>query len=169
VTVSGTSVAAAWSGQAASGAVPPVLLANTVDAAGLLAAGETVTAGLVSAGVCQLTEGVLHGMATKQKAGVVLLVAALVLAGGLVTYHALVGPPDQPVPPPPSDKAVVPEHANEDFGTAEDAIKFMQAAVAEERQLRLNWNTGDKTRFLKTVDLAGGQKHAWIGKGVIGL
>jgi RNA polymerase sigma factor (sigma-70 family) len=62
--LSATSVAGAWSEQA-SGAVPAALLANTVEAAGLLAAGEAVTAGLVSAGVLPLAEGVLHAMATR--------------------------------------------------------------------------------------------------------
>src|SRR5262249_27308846 len=46
--VSATSLAATGLQQAASGAVPATLLANTVKAVGLLAAGETVAAGLVS-------------------------------------------------------------------------------------------------------------------------
>jgi RNA polymerase sigma factor (sigma-70 family) len=130
VTASATSLAAACSQKAASGAVPAALLANTVEAAGLLAAGEAVTAGLVSAGVPPLAEGVLHAMATKQKAGVVFLAAALVLAGGVVTYHTLAGPPAQPAPPPPTPEAVAREPAIEDFGNEAGAIGVLENEIS---------------------------------------
>jgi RNA polymerase sigma factor (sigma-70 family) len=89
--VSAAGLATAGFQQAASGAVPAALLANTAKAVSLLAAGDAAPAGLVSAGVSPLADSVLRAMAVaKQKtAGVVLVVAALGLAGGLVTCHTL--------------------------------------------------------------------------------
>jgi RNA polymerase sigma factor (sigma-70 family) len=92
-----TSLAAVGSRQAASGAVPATLLTRTVEAAGLLAAGKTVAPGLISREVSLLTEAVLRttGVA-KKTAGALLVVAALVLAGGMVRYHTLAAPPTSP-------------------------------------------------------------------------
>jgi RNA polymerase sigma factor (sigma-70 family) len=89
--VSATGLAAAGLHQAASGAVPAALLANTAKAVGLLAAGDAAAAGLVSAEVSPLADRVLRAMAVaRQKtAGVVLVLATLGLAGGVVTCHAL--------------------------------------------------------------------------------
>src|SRR5947209_1735126 len=69
---------------AASGCVPSPLIGSTVQAAIPLAAGQAASAGLVSAKVAALTEGVLNAMwLTKLKiAAAVLLVG--VLAGGAV-------------------------------------------------------------------------------------
>jgi RNA polymerase sigma factor (sigma-70 family) len=119
LTVSGIFLAA-WPQQAASGAVPCALLANTVAGARPLAAGEAVTAGLHSAGVWPLTEGVLHAMTAKQKAaGVVLVMAGLVLAGGMVTYHTLAEHPVQHAPP----------LGTENFGKEVEAIEFAKRAI----------------------------------------
>jgi RNA polymerase sigma factor (sigma-70 family) len=89
--VSATGLAAAGLHQTASGAVPAALLAHTVKAVNLLAAGHAAAAGLVSPDVSPLADSVLRAMAVaKQKtASVVLVLATLVLAGGLVTCHAL--------------------------------------------------------------------------------
>jgi RNA polymerase sigma factor (sigma-70 family) len=77
LTVSATSLAAVWSQQAASGAVPAALLTNTVKAVGLLAAGETEAAGIISSGASLLTEGMLQAMAVAKKkaAGAILLLS----------------------------------------------------------------------------------------------
>jgi RNA polymerase sigma factor (sigma-70 family) len=93
--LSAASAAAVWS-QQASGALPEVLLTRTVKAVGLMAAGQTVTAGLLSAEAPPLTDAVLHAMpAPKWKAaGVVLLLAGLALGGGMVAYHLLVNRPE---------------------------------------------------------------------------
>jgi RNA polymerase sigma factor (sigma-70 family) len=103
-TVSATSAAAVLTAQAASAAVPATLLGNTLNAATLLASGETVTAGLLSAEACRLSEGVLHTlrMARCKAAGLVLLVTMLVLGVGIVAYHMVaVGQRDTETPAPP--------------------------------------------------------------------
>jgi RNA polymerase sigma factor (sigma-70 family) len=113
--VSATSLAATGFQPAASGAVPAVLLANTVKAVGLLAAGETATAGLISTEVAPLADSVLRAMAiAKQKTAVlILLLVGLVPSGGLVAHHAWTAglPPSGDVnlstrafdPPPPEN------------------------------------------------------------------
>ena len=57
--VSATSLAATGLHQSVSGAVPAVLLANTAKTVGLLAAGETPAAGLISTEVTRLADSVL--------------------------------------------------------------------------------------------------------------
>jgi RNA polymerase sigma factor (sigma-70 family) len=117
--VSATGVVAAGAQQVASAAVPAALLANTVKAVGLLAAGNAAAAGLVSAEVSPLADSVLHAMtvAKRKTIGVVLVLAALVLAGGMITYHALAARPDQPPPapevPPPGNPLPVAEKPGE--------------------------------------------------------
>jgi RNA polymerase sigma factor (sigma-70 family) len=89
--VSATSVAATMPQQAALGSVPAALLANTVKAAALIAAGEATAAGAISGQVAILTEAVLRATAlTKRKAAIVVfLIAALVLSAGMVAHHLL--------------------------------------------------------------------------------
>jgi RNA polymerase sigma factor (sigma-70 family) len=91
LSVSATALAAAGFQQAVSGAVPAALLTHTGTAVSLLAAGKAVPAGLFSPEVGPLAEGVLHALtAAKLKtAGVLLVLAALVLAGGLAARHTL--------------------------------------------------------------------------------
>ncbi len=85
VVFSGGSVAAALSAGSASLSAPPALVASTIKAASLLAAGRA--AGVISAKVGALTEGVVKTMfATKITSvlAVVLIVAALAGATGLI-------------------------------------------------------------------------------------
>jgi RNA polymerase sigma factor (sigma-70 family) len=98
--VSATSLAATGFQQAASGAVPAALLANTVKAVGLPALGEAAAAGLISTAVSPLADSVLRAMAVaKHKtAGICLVLATLVVAGGMVTCQALAGRLAQPQP-----------------------------------------------------------------------
>jgi len=100
--VSATCLAGAGLQQAASGVVPAALLANTVKAVSLPAAGEAAVAGLVSTEVSPLADSVLRAMAlAKQKtASVVLVLATLVLAGVMVTCYALAARRAQPQPTP---------------------------------------------------------------------
>jgi RNA polymerase sigma factor (sigma-70 family) len=108
--VSATSLAAMGLHQAASGTVPAALLANTVKAVGLLAAGEAAAAGLISAEAHPLAEAVLRALALAKlkRAGAWLIVATLVLSGGLEAVHALTARPDQP-PPAPQVAGEVPQ------------------------------------------------------------
>src|SRR5437762_9673995 len=80
---SGGSVVAVLSAGSASASAPPGLVASTIKAASLLAAGRA--AGIVSAKVAALTEGVVQAMfVTKIKGvlAVLLVVAAVVGAAG---------------------------------------------------------------------------------------
>ena len=82
VVFSGGSVAAVLSAGSASASAPPALVASTIKAASLLAAGQA--AGVVSAKVAALTEGVVKAMfVTKLKAAV-----AVVLVLGLLATVA---------------------------------------------------------------------------------
>jgi RNA polymerase sigma factor (sigma-70 family) len=115
--LSAGAVAAVCSQQAASGAVPTALLTRTIDAVRLMAAGQPVMARLLKPEVSPLTESVLRAMAgAKRKVvGAVLLLAGLVMGGGLVTYHVLANQPNPPeqqaeqVPPTPNTKQPVPD------------------------------------------------------------
>jgi hypothetical protein len=81
VVFSGGSVAAVLSAGSASASAPPALVASTIKAASLLAAGQA--AGVVTAKVAALTEGVMKAMfVTKIKSVMaVVLVFGLVLGG----------------------------------------------------------------------------------------
>jgi RNA polymerase sigma factor (sigma-70 family) len=81
-------VAAAWPSAQAAASVPISLMASTIKAANQFAAGQA-TAGLISAKVAALTEGVLRTMLfTKLKiATAVLLVAVAGLGAGGVLYE----------------------------------------------------------------------------------
>jgi hypothetical protein len=89
VTVSG-SVAAALSGAASA---PPALVASTIQAAGVLAAGQAAT-GAISVNVAALTDGVMKAMlVTKLKSAIaVVLVLGVVGAGGMsLAYRMTAG------------------------------------------------------------------------------
>ena len=81
VVFSGGAVAAVLSAGSASASAPPALVASTIKAASLLAAGQA--AGVISAKVAALTEGVVKAMfVTKIKSVLaVVLVVGLALAG----------------------------------------------------------------------------------------
>src|SRR5262249_17941361 len=81
VTLSGGVLAAVLSRNVASASAPPALVASTIKAASLLAAGQA--AGIVTAKVAGLTEGVMKAMfVTKIKSVLaVVLVFGLVLGG----------------------------------------------------------------------------------------
>jgi RNA polymerase sigma factor (sigma-70 family) len=82
--LSAGSLAAVLSEKAASAAVPASLVSTTIKAASLLAAGQALTTGLVSAQVGALAEGVVYAMfLTKLKTGLVLFLALGVLGAGL--------------------------------------------------------------------------------------
>jgi RNA polymerase sigma factor (sigma-70 family) len=139
VTVSATALATGLSQQASSASVPAALLSKTKVAATLLAAGGAAAAGAISADVSTLTEGVLRTMAlAKYKAAcVLLLTAALVLSGGLFTYHLLAGqqaptnslPIAGPVAPPHDPEEAKLEVDPKRFGNAKDAARFAVSVV----------------------------------------
>jgi hypothetical protein len=95
VVLSGGTLAAVLAHHAASACVPPAVVSSTIQAAAVLAAGRGATAGAISAKVVALTDGVLKTMVlTKLKlATAAVLMASVVGAGGLLSYHALAAEP----------------------------------------------------------------------------
>jgi RNA polymerase sigma factor (sigma-70 family) len=85
VVFSGGSVAAVLSAGSASASAPPALVASTIRAASLLAAGKVAATGVISARVAALTDGVLRAMflAKLKTVSCVLALAVLVGLGGV--------------------------------------------------------------------------------------
>jgi hypothetical protein len=102
LTVSAGAMALALSAQSASASVPRQLLASTMQAASLVAAGRAVSAGAIPAHVAALSEGVLKAMLlTKLKtiALVALIVSVTGLGLGLARTELLAQPQPQVQPP----------------------------------------------------------------------
>ena len=92
VVFSGGSVAAVLSAGSASASAPPALVASTIKAASLLAAGRA--AGIVSVKVAGLTQGVVKAMfVTKIKAALslVLILGFVAMGATLLTYRTAAG------------------------------------------------------------------------------
>ena len=95
VTLTAAALAAALAEEAATAAVPGVLVRTAVTAAALAAAGKGV-AGVVSTEVIALTEGVVRAMLlTKVKTAVVVVLGLALLGsgGGVLTYQTVAGEP----------------------------------------------------------------------------
>lgn len=105
VVFSGGSIAAVLSAGSASASAPPALVASTIKAVTLVAAGQAPAAGVVSTKVAALTEGVINAMLIARIRGVVvaLAMAACMLAAG-VTALAF-GLPAEPKVEPRADEA----------------------------------------------------------------
>ena len=98
LTISAGTLAAVITHNAASAGVPPIaLVSSTIKVSSLVAAAEAGAAGLISAPVAALTEGVMKTMLlTKLKiVTTVLLVVAVSTAGGLL-YRSQAGASDLP-------------------------------------------------------------------------
>jgi RNA polymerase sigma factor (sigma-70 family) len=81
VVFSGGSVAAALSAGSAPASAPPALVASTIKAASLFAAGKAATTAAISARVAALTEGVVRAMFLAKLKTVTCALALTVLAG----------------------------------------------------------------------------------------
>jgi RNA polymerase sigma factor (sigma-70 family) len=132
LSLSAASLAVVLPQQAASGSVPAAFLSNTIKTATLLLAGEAAAAGAISAQVSALAEGTLKSIALAKlkAAGVVLLLAALVLGGGIVTYHALA---DQPAKTERPSANLTEGNAAADikqYGSEADAKRVAEKRVA---------------------------------------
>jgi RNA polymerase sigma factor (sigma-70 family) len=91
VMVSGGALALALSQNAATAGVPSSLMVSTVQAARWVAAGSATTAGVISAKVAAVTEGVMKAMFViqLQRALVLVLAVGILFSGGMVTYRTL--------------------------------------------------------------------------------
>jgi RNA polymerase sigma factor (sigma-70 family) len=88
------SLAAVLAQNVASAGVPTSLMSSTVKSASMIAAGQATVAGVVSATVAALTEGVMKSMMltklSKAAAGLVVL-GVLAFGGGLLMHHTAAG------------------------------------------------------------------------------
>jgi WD40 repeat protein len=95
-------------------AAPTELVNGTVRAALLFASNQTAAAGLISAPVAALTEGVLKAMlVTKLKivTAVMLTVGVVGSGAGMLTYRAMAGQPVQVAEKQPNDEGAKPPQA----------------------------------------------------------
>jgi RNA polymerase sigma factor (sigma-70 family) len=134
-----TSLGVVLAHEAASGAVPAALLANAIQAATLCAANDVTAAGAISVQVSTLTKGVLRTMtlAKRKAVCIVLLTAALVLAGGIVSYQFVPGPPFKPEPPPGGRNGDMAKVDVVKYGSEADARRFAEDWAAEMIAARL--------------------------------
>jgi RNA polymerase sigma factor (sigma-70 family) len=107
--VTGAAVAGVVSQEAAAG-VPAALVSSTIKAASLFAAGRAVTAGVISAQVAALAEGVLRTMllGKLKVAAAVLVVCALGAGVGTSLLHGQTGPADPAAAQAPSGERGLP-------------------------------------------------------------
>jgi RNA polymerase sigma factor (sigma-70 family) len=160
VALSGGALAVVLSQNAASACVPTSVVASTIKAASLFAAGQAAAAGAISVKVTALTEGVLKTMLlTKLKtATLVLLTVALLGTGaGWLTHQALAEKP--------TDKAVK-DAGKKDQTELSGVVKAVDASrntvtlhpgkefpeertfhVAADAKVLLDDGTGDKLGF----------------------
>src|SRR5262249_13292482 len=90
IVLSGGTLAAMLTHNAASACVPPSVVSSTIQAATAWAAGQAAATGVITVKVAALTEGVLQSMLlTKLKTAVGVLLAVLVLGAGLGTAGLL--------------------------------------------------------------------------------
>jgi RNA polymerase sigma factor (sigma-70 family) len=138
--VPGGVLAALLAQQAASAGAPASTLSATINTATSFAAGRAGAAGLISAKVAALTEGVLQAMllAKLKAATAVLLVLGLVtLAGGLLAAGQADGrqgradaPAQAAAPPPhPPGSAAPPKQATIDRAQLLEQVELLKAVV----------------------------------------
>src|SRR5262249_27533720 len=87
--------------------LPDALLSRTIEAVGLLAAGHTVAAGLLSTKASALTDAVLHAMAAAKwkMAGVLVLLVGLAMGVGIVICQTFASQPSSAEADPAQDRA----------------------------------------------------------------
>ena len=111
LTVSGGALAAVFSQEAAAAGVPISVVASTIKAASLFAAGQVAATGAISVHVTALTEGVLKAMLLAKLRIPLMVVVALALAGTGVAHRFLqtqaAGAAGVVQPPPKQDHRVL--------------------------------------------------------------
>jgi RNA polymerase sigma factor (sigma-70 family) len=172
VVCSGGSVAAVLSAGSASASAPPALVASTIKAASLVAAGETAV-GIISAKAAALTEGVLKTMfLTKLKiATAVLLVAAALAGSGVFLYRTQAAEPGEKATTP---LAQAKQNPQADKKSKLDALKELVEDAerdVQDAEARLN-KSKERLRRLKQLHEAAREEQegftAW-GQEVRGL
>jgi RNA polymerase sigma factor (sigma-70 family) len=159
VVFSGGSVAAVLSAGSASASAPPALVASTIKAASLLAAGRA--AGVISAKVAALTEGMVKAMfVTKIKGvlAVVLVVAALAGAAGLI-YQTQAGEPPMAKEEQPAAKKDQKQNEEKQAMTKEEKLRVLidKVLAAHGGEDKLN-----KLQFTMTVKHSNGETQHYF-------
>ena len=131
---------------AVSATVPPTLLASTVKAVSLVAAGQATVAGVVSVRVAALAEGVIKAMLlTRISASMVLLAVIGVLAAGTGTavYCAPAGRPDPKPPTPPVTDLQDKESNNAKGDVKKEEPEWGKAVDGVQVRVRMNKPSAD--------------------------
>ncbi len=139
---------AALSPVTASAAVPAPLMVSTVQAAALFAAGKAASAGVISAQVIVLTEGVLKAMLiAKLKIATAVLVAGGILGtgAGILTQHVLAGP---------STKPGAEQAAADKAGSANAEPEQKKESTPQEKEPAPQQKKGGPAGILNAVDAA---------------
>jgi RNA polymerase sigma factor (sigma-70 family) len=128
LTLSGGALAAALSQNAASATAPAALVAFTVKAAASVAAGHTAAAGVMSAKVAALTQGVLKAMLmTKLK-----IATALLLSVAMIASLGVAAATRQETPKPAAQKAEKPQPKQTD--KPEATVTWKERAVVRSHE-----------------------------------
>lgn len=105
--ISSGALAVALSQSAATASVPAPLVGSTIKAASLLATGQAVSAGLVSANVVAITDGVVKAMlVSKIKSALVVVLLVGTVLGGVGVGYGLSGERERGAGGPVSRRAV---------------------------------------------------------------
>jgi RNA polymerase sigma factor (sigma-70 family) len=174
IALSAGTLALALAPATASAGAPPALVSSTIQAATLIAAGESAAA-VVSAPVAALAEGVLEAMfATKLKtlALSVLCVVVLGTGSGLIAYANLPASERRPIDPAP-----VAIHESEQGGRREadprtrpNLMGKIVAIAKDGKSITLEVAPGGRGEPAKTVEvkLAANAKATFSGVGIGG-
>jgi RNA polymerase sigma factor (sigma-70 family) len=139
VALSGGALAAVLSRNVASAGAPPSVVSSTIKAASLFAAGQAAAKGVISAKAAALSEGVLKAMLlTKARiaAVVVLVIAALAGAAGLIYQTQAADPPKAKAEPLAAKKD---QNVNDEKQANPPAQPEQQPARSDQERMAGGW------------------------------
>jgi RNA polymerase sigma factor (sigma-70 family) len=142
--VSAGSLAALLTAEVASACVPAALARSTVGAATLAITGKSIAAGVISANVTALTEGVLQAMLLHKLKFPVVILLSVALAGAGVSFLAPRAAADKPTPADVKEKPREPRQ-----GETSEVSVVLQAVDAAKRTLTVH--SGQFTKGSKLV------------------
>ncbi|MCI0464455.1 MAG: sigma-70 family RNA polymerase sigma factor [Gemmataceae bacterium] len=174
VTLSVGSLAAVLSEQAVSACVPAPLISSTVQAAALLAAGQTA-AGVISVQAAALTEGVVQAMSmTRFKVTVAFLIVAglLGVGSGVLAHRALAGttadPPvvasDQPATLPAAEQERAAQRPKAQPKDGTNVTGALLSADADKNSVTVRFSSRTEGQTEKTYAVAKDAKILRDGK-----
>lgn len=150
--VSGGALATVLAQHAASAAVPTSVIAATMKTVSAIAAGQA-TAGLISAKVASLTDGMVKAMFLQKLKSVValLLIVGIAATGAsLLICHTAAGQGDQK---PPAEKSVAPaaKHEKEGFTAWGNEVGGLQAGLGFRPGEHRVYHHGETVKFVLRV------------------